>query len=158
MSARRIRILVVDDFQPFRHMILSILGDVPDMEIIGEASDGVEAVRKAQQLQPQLILLDVGLPQLNGIEAARRIRQVAPRSRVLFVSQDNSPEIIEAALGTGAWGFVRKANLGGELLAAVNAVLRGKRFVSRETVQVGEHPPNPRPERRAEPPPRSLTR
>lgn len=146
MSAGRIRILVVDDFQPFRRMIFSILADVPEMEIIGEASDGVEAVRKAQQLQPELILLDIGLPELNGIEAAQRIRKAAPRSQVLFVSQDNSPEIMEAALGTGARGYVVKANLGGELLAAVNAVVRGERFVSEQAIEVGEHSPNLRPE------------
>ncbi len=148
MSAGRIRILVVDDFQPFRRMIFSILADVPEVEIIGEASDGVEAVRKAQQLQPELILLDISLPELNGIEAAQRIRKAAPRSQVLFVSQDKSPEIMEAALGTGARGYVVKANLGGELLAAVNAVARGERFVSGQALQFGESTPAIRPESR----------
>lgn len=146
MSAGRIRILVVDDFQPFRRMIASMLAKVPGMEIVGEASDGAEAVRKARELKPELILLDISLPQLNGIEAGRRIDKVAPRSKILFVSQDNSPEIVEAALGTGAWGYVVKANMGVELLVAVNAVLRGERFVSERALQLREPAPDSMPE------------
>jgi CheY-like chemotaxis protein len=81
-------------------------------------------------LNPDLILLDVGLPNLNGIEAARLIRQRSPNSRIIFLSQNIDLDVVRAALDTGAWGYVRKMDAGRELLPAVDAVLRGKRFVS----------------------------
>jgi CheY-like chemotaxis protein len=92
--------------------------------------DGLEAVQKAQQLQPDLILLDIGLPALNGIEAARRIRELSPKSKILFLSENRSWDIAEEALRTGAGGYVVKSDAAGELLPAVEAVLKGKRFVS----------------------------
>ena len=101
-----------------------------DLQIIGEATNGLEAVQIAQQLQPDLILLDVGLPKLNGLEAAPRIREVSPRSRILFVSENRSRDIAEAALRTGVGGYVVKATASTELLPAVEAVLKGKQFVS----------------------------
>lgn len=100
------------------------------MQIIGEASDGLEAVQMAQDLQPDLILLDVGLPTVNGIEAAQRIRRLSPDSKILFVSQQSSHDLAQAALDTGALGYVVKSDAAGELLPAVEAVLRGHRFVS----------------------------
>jgi CheY-like chemotaxis protein len=93
-------------------------------------SDGLDAVQKADELQPDLILLDIGLPTLNGIEVARRIREVSPASKILFVSEDRSADIVEEALSTGAGGYVVKSDAARELLPAVNAVLEGERFVS----------------------------
>jgi CheY-like chemotaxis protein len=95
-----------------------------------EACDGAEAVQQAQELQPDLILLDIGLPTLNGIEAARRIRKVSTMSKILFVSGNRSTDVVEEALSTGASGYVVKSNAGSELLPAIEAVLRGKQFVS----------------------------
>src|SRR4030095_8425698 len=95
-----------------------------------EVCDGAEAVQQAQELQPDLILLDIGLPTLNGIEAARRIRKVSPTSKILFVTENRSTDIVEEALSTGASGYVVKSNAGSELLPAIEAVLRGKQFVS----------------------------
>ena len=100
------------------------------MQVISEASDGLEAVQKAQGLQPDLILLDIGLPKLNGIEAARRILQYAPETKILFMSQERSSDIVEEALRTGAGGYVVKSEATTDLLPAVEAVLRGKQFVS----------------------------
>src|SRR5260370_1079581 len=100
------------------------------MQIIGEAVDGLEAIQKAQQLKPDLILLDIGLPTLNGIETARRIRELSPKSKILFVSENRSWDIVEEALRTGAGGYVVRSDAAGELLPAVEAVLGGKRFVS----------------------------
>ena len=100
------------------------------MARIHEASDGVEAVRKAEELRPDLILLDIGLPVLNGIEAARRIRHLSPNSKIIFLSADNSLDVVQAALGTGAEGFVYKARAARDLLSAIEAVLGGKQFVS----------------------------
>jgi CheY-like chemotaxis protein len=100
------------------------------LQIVFEASDGLQAVNKATELQPDLILLDIGLPTLNGIEAARRIRYLAPNAKILFLSENNSPDIAEAALNTGARGYVIKSDAGRELLPAIQAVVEGKQFVS----------------------------
>ena len=99
------------------------------MQVIGVASDGLEAVQKAEELQPDLILLDIGLPSLNGIEVARQIRKLSPKSKILFVSQESSADVVQGALGTGAQGYVVKSDAGSELLEGVNAVLRGEQFV-----------------------------
>jgi CheY-like chemotaxis protein len=108
-----------------------MLRKLPEPQIICEVADGLEAVQKAEELQPDLILLDIGLPRLNGIEAARRIRELSPASKIVFVSQESSADLVRAALDTGAWGYVVKMDAGSELLTAVNAVLRGEQFVSR---------------------------
>ena len=108
----------------------------PELRVIGEASDGLVAVQKAQELQPDLILLDVGLPKLSGIEAARRIRELSPASKILFVTQYRCREIAEEALCTGASGYIVKSHAGGDLLRAVNTVLQGQQFVS---AGLGDH-------------------
>ena len=125
-----IRILVVDDFEPWRHFVALALEKHSHLQVVFEASDGLQAVNKARQLQPDLILLDIGLPTLNGIDAARRIRDLAPNAKTLFLSENNSPEIVEAALSTGARGYVIKSDAGRELLPAIQAVVEGKQFVS----------------------------
>ena len=98
--------------------------------IIGECSDGLEAVQKSEELQPDLILLDIGLPNLNGVEAARQIRKVAPASRILFLSSYPWPEIVREAMIFGALGFVLKVKASRELLPAIRTVLRGEQFFS----------------------------
>ena len=103
----------------------------PELAIVGEVTDGLEAVHKAQQLQPDLILLDVGLPSLNGIETARRIRKLSPESKILFASQQSSTDVVEEALGTGAQGYIVKTDAASELLDGVSAVLRGEQFVGK---------------------------
>jgi DNA-binding NarL/FixJ family response regulator len=127
---RSVRVLVVDDYEPFRQFVCSTLGKIPGLRIVGQASDGVEAVRRTEELQPDLILMDIGLPSLSGIEAARQIRKLAPRSHVLFVSQETSGDVVGEALRLGASGYVVKAQAGSDLLAAVEAVLQGQQFVS----------------------------
>jgi DNA-binding NarL/FixJ family response regulator len=131
MPARSIRILVAEDYPPFRRFLVSTIQNRPEWRIICEAEDGQEAVRKAEALQPELVLLDVGLPTLSGIEAARRIRKLSPDSKILFVSQESSIDIVQAALDIGARGYVAKTDAGRELLAALDAVLRGQIFVSK---------------------------
>ena len=127
--ATSVRILVVEDHELFRRFICSTLGEGSELQIIGEASDGLEAVRKAEELHPDLILLDIGLPSLNGIEAARRIHKLSPESKILFVSQESSADVVREALGTGASGYIVKTDAGRELLEGVRAVLRGELFV-----------------------------
>jgi DNA-binding NarL/FixJ family response regulator len=121
---------LVDDFEPFRRLVASMLQQQPELQVVGHVPDGLEAVQKAKELQPDLILLDIGLPGLNGIDAARRIRCISPRSKILFLSENGSPDVAREALGTGARGYVLKSGLAGELLPAVEAVLLGRRFVS----------------------------
>jgi DNA-binding NarL/FixJ family response regulator len=123
------RVLVVDDYEPFRRFICSALGKRPELYIICEVSDGLEAVQKAEELQPDLIVLDIGLPTLDGIEAARRIRKLAPKSKILFLSQESHADVVQEALRLGALGYIAKTNAGIELLAAVEAVCQGGRFV-----------------------------
>lgn len=125
-----IRVLVVDDFEQWRRFHKEMLQKRSQFQVIVEVSDGLAAVNQAQQLQPDLILLDIGLPTLNGIEAARRIREVSPVSKVLFVSENRSPDVVAEAMSTGAGGYVVKSDAAHELLPAVSAVLQGKRFVS----------------------------
>lgn len=123
-------VLIVDDYEPWRRFLRLTLAVRDHLQIIAEVTDGPEAIQKAEELQPDLILLDVGLPTLNGIEAARRIRQASPDSKILFVSENRSPDMVEAGLSTGAGGYVVKSDAAGELLAAIKAVLDGKRFIS----------------------------
>lgn len=126
----KIRILVVDDNEKWRHFAAAVLLAHDDFQIVGHAIGGLEAVQQAQRLQPHLILLDIGLPELNGIEAARRIQQVSRNSKILFVSTEKNPEIVTAALQTGAHGYLNKSDAGSELFGAISAILEGKRFVS----------------------------
>jgi DNA-binding NarL/FixJ family response regulator len=124
------RVLVAEDYEPFRRYIVSTLGKRPEWQIVGEASDGLEAVRAAEALQPDLVTLDLGLPTLNGIEAARRIRKLCPKCKILFVSQVSSADVVQEALSIGAAGYVVKARAASDLLTAVEAVLDGRLFVS----------------------------
>jgi DNA-binding NarL/FixJ family response regulator len=125
-----LRILVSDDYADWRRQVRLVLQARPEWQVISEASNGLDAVQKARDLKPEIILLDIGLPKLNGIEAARRIRQLSPNSKIIFLSQNNDLDMVRAALNTGARGYVRKTDVKRELLPAVDAVLRGKQFVS----------------------------
>ena len=132
-----VRVLVVEDFVLFRRFISSTLGKRQDLQVICEVADGLEAVQKVEELKPDLILLDIGLPTLNGIEAARQIRKLAPESKIIFVSQESSADVVQEALRLGAWGYVVKTRAGVDLLAAVEAVLEGRQFVSSGLIASG---------------------
>jgi len=127
----RVRTLVVDDFASFRRRVCWMLDENPEVQVIGEAADGLEAVQKAEEFQPDLILLDSDLPKLSGIEAARQIRQTAPKSKILFLSQDLNPAVVQEAFSLGARGYVVKSDASRELLSAVKVVILGKQYVSR---------------------------
>jgi len=129
-TSKSVRILVVDDYEPWRDFIANTLKKEPGLEVIGKASDGSAAVQQAHQLKPDLILLDIGLPTLNGIEAATRIQESSPSSKILFVSENRCVDIVDKALSTGATGYVIKSDAAGELLPAIKAVLEGKGFIS----------------------------
>jgi DNA-binding NarL/FixJ family response regulator len=123
-------VLVVDDFLPWQRRVRAMLESRKDVIIVAEAVDGLEAVHKAQELQPDLILLDIGLPTLNGLEAARRIRELCPNSKILFVSNETSAEMAEEALRLGARGYLLKLDAASELMHAMDAILQGEQFVS----------------------------
>lgn len=125
-----VQILVVDDYEPFRRFLHLKLQSRPELQIVSEASDGLQAVQKAEELQPDLILLDISLPKLNGIEAARQIRKSAPQSRIIFVSQESSPDLVQEALSLGTCGYVVKSKADHDLLATVDAALESSQLLS----------------------------
>jgi DNA-binding NarL/FixJ family response regulator len=127
--ASLVRVLVVDDYEPFRRFVCLTLAAKPEFQIIAEAADGLEAVTKSEELRPDLVILDVGLPNLNGIEAARQILDVLPECKILFVSQESSSEVVREALSLGALGYIVKARAGREFLLAVETVCQGNRFL-----------------------------
>jgi DNA-binding NarL/FixJ family response regulator len=132
-----VRILLVDDFEPCRTLVSLILQDQPGYHIVGEAADGLEALEQTAELYPDLVVLDMGLPGLNGIEVAREIRNCSPGSIILFLTGNHDPEVARQALYAGARGFVHKFDVVAELAAAAHAVLSGKRFVSRKFRTLG---------------------
>jgi two-component system nitrate/nitrite response regulator NarL len=125
-----VRVLIVDDFDPWRGFLFEQLRQRPNIRIIDQASDGLEAVQKAEDLQPDLILLDISLPALNGIAAAREIRKRAPKSKILFVSASSDADIVESALSAGGHGYVLKLDAATCLWPGIEAVLLGKQFLS----------------------------
>ena len=125
-----VRVLVVEDFEPFRRFIRSKLAEKPELQVIAEVSDGGEAVLQADELQPDLILLDLGLPTLSGIEVARRICKLSHKSKIVFVSQESSADIVEETFYLGALCYVLKSRAGTDLLPAVEAALGDGHFVS----------------------------
>jgi DNA-binding NarL/FixJ family response regulator len=123
-------ILVIEDHAPFRQLICAELQRLAEFQIT-EATDGAEGIQKAEALKPDLILLDINLPKMHGFEVARRIRKLAPRASLLFMSQEDSPEIVRKALGLGADGYIHKISAATDLLPAIQAVVAGAQFVSR---------------------------
>jgi DNA-binding NarL/FixJ family response regulator len=115
-----------------------MLDDESHLQVVSEVADGLEAVQQAEELQPDLILLDIGLPSLNGIEAARRILKLSPKSKILFVSQESSFEIVQEALRLGAHGYIHKMYMRSDLLVAMDAAIRGEHFVSSSLAQAND--------------------
>ena len=126
-----IRILLVDDVESWRSSISSMLRAEPSFEIVLETSDGLKAVQAAKTLQPDVVLLDIGLPGLNGIQAGEWIRSVAPFAKIVFVTIERDPDIVEAAWRLGAWGYVLKPDAARELVVAIQSVVRGEKYLSR---------------------------
>ncbi|HKF50309.1 MAG TPA: response regulator transcription factor [Terracidiphilus sp.] len=121
--------LIAEDYEEFRQQLRSMLLDGTQYAIVCEAADGLQAVQRAEELQPDLVLLDLSLPKLNGMEAGRRIRRVSPNSKIVVLSQESSPDIMRGALLMGALGYVLKSDAG-ELLDALESVMKGVQYVS----------------------------
>ncbi len=125
-----VRILLVDDHPIVRQGLKTLLEGRPGWQVIGEASDGIEAIEKAQDLTPDVMVLDVTMPRMNGLEACRVIRQKAPGLEILFVTQHDSPQMMREALDAGARGYVVKSNAARDLLEAVEAVSQHRVFTA----------------------------
>jgi DNA-binding NarL/FixJ family response regulator len=133
-----VRILVVDDHPIVRHGLRTLLGGRPEWEIVDEAEDGIEAVEKTDRLKPDVVVLDVSMPRMDGLEACRRIRKSVPKSEVLIVTQHDSPQMIREALSAGARGYIVKSDAARDLLAALEAVSQHKLFIAKNRGQVGD--------------------
>jgi two-component system, NarL family, nitrate/nitrite response regulator NarL len=133
-----IRLLVVDDFRLWRDCVQAHLEGHPKMRIVGFASDGLEALQKVGELQPDLVLLDISLPTLSGIETARRIRELSPGCKVIFLTTHLYPEIVQAALEAGGCGYVHKEDAADELLPSLESVLVGKQYLSRSITDLDD--------------------
>src|SRR4030043_1110964 len=123
------RILVVDDHAVLRDGIRALLDLQDDIEVIGEASDGKEAFEKAQELQPDLVIMDIAMPGMDGLEATRRIKKKNPKIKVLVLAQHDNKEYILSVIKAGASGYVPKRALGSELVSAIHAVQEGDSFL-----------------------------
>ena len=132
-----VRILVVDDHAIVRQTICALLAEEPILDVICQTASGEEAVGKAEELQPDLVLMDIGLPGISGIEAARQIREVSSNSQIVFLSQHDSIQMAKEAFKVGGHGYVSKIDASMELLKAIRAVREGVRFVSQRLVDQG---------------------
>ena len=126
------RVLLVEDFHTFRRAIRTLLEQHPGFQVVGEATDGDEAIQLAGSLLPDLILLDINLPKLNGLQVVPQILTFSPSSQIVFLTQEPSAEVAEEALRLGARGYVVKTDAGSELLKALEAITRGERYLSRQ--------------------------
>lgn len=129
MASAVVRILIVDDFEPWRQFLRSFVQQNPAWHIVSEASDGLEAIEKSRELQPDILVLDIGLPKLNGIEAARRIQKIAPNTKILFFSENCCADVVREAFRVGGRGYVVKSDAIDDLSAALEAVIANQQFV-----------------------------
>jgi DNA-binding NarL/FixJ family response regulator len=125
-----VQILLVDDSLPWQRFVLAYFETETEFKVITIAPDGLEAVQKANELRPDVILMDVNLPGMNGIEAARQIRGVSPGSKILFLSMHGDSEIMQAAFDAGGSGYVLKLDFNRDLIPAIRSILLGQQFVS----------------------------
>ena len=125
-----VRILVVDDYAPWMNFVSAALAASPQLKIVGQAKDGLTALQKVVELKPDLVVLDIGLPDMSGIEVAQQIMDWTSEVRILFLSENTAPEVVRAALLTGARGYVVKSSAGRELMPALDALLLDCYFVS----------------------------
>lgn len=132
-----VRILVVDDFSLWQDFVRICFKKRSDVHILDVASDGLEAVKKAVDLHPDLVLLDISLPEMSGIQAAKRIRQLVPNIKVIFLTGHSDSEIVREAFLAGADGYILKWDAAEDLITGMESVLLGKKFTSRGVAEIG---------------------
>lgn len=125
-----IKVLVVDDYAPWLHFVSLALAVKPEIEIVGQAQDGLTAIQKAAELKPDVVILDIGLPDMSGIQVAKQILEIAPKTQIIFLTENTSRNIVRDALLTGAQGYVVKSAAAKDLVPALEAVLLDCHFVS----------------------------
>ncbi len=125
-----IRILVVDDSELWRRFAYLTIHKEPGLQVVGEASNGLEAFQKAVELEPDLILMGIEVSSANGLETARQIREMVPEAKIVFFSEESSFDIVQQAMKLGAWAYVSKTMIASDLLTTVETVLSGMKFVS----------------------------
>jgi two-component system response regulator NreC len=140
-SVSKIRVLIVDDHVMFRQGLCSLLEGYHDIEVVGEAIHGKEAIEKVRQLAPQVVLMDIGMPVMNGLEATRRLQKEAPDAKVLVLTQYEDSEYILSVLRAGAKGYIAKTATASELVSAIRTVHNGESFLypSAATALVAEY-------------------
>lgn len=127
-----IKILVVDDHELIRRRIVELLSAKPEFDIVGMAGNGLEAIKTAKQCQPDVVLMDISMPELNGIQAAPLVKKAAPQAEILMVTTHDDASFVREAFSAGARGFLMKSELPSELVPAVNDVFSKKRFISKK--------------------------
>jgi DNA-binding NarL/FixJ family response regulator len=130
LDNRTIRVLLAEDFEPYRTLVASLLAAKTGFQVIGVASDGLEAMEKVERFRPDLVVMDIGLPKLNGLSAARRICELQPTPKIVFLTQETDADVVKEALKLGAVAYLTKQRVGSDLGPALEAILDGKRFVS----------------------------
>jgi DNA-binding NarL/FixJ family response regulator len=126
-----IRVLLIDDYDTFRRRVAALFGQWHGFQVVGEATDGAQGIQKVAELKPDLVIVDIALPKLNGIEVTRQIRSVSPDSKVVFLTGNDFPEVAREALDAGANAYVVKSDAANELFLAVEAARRGEQYVSK---------------------------
>jgi DNA-binding NarL/FixJ family response regulator len=133
---RGLRILIADDHELLRRGVRSIIEAEAGWTVVGEAGDGLEAFQKAKELKPEIVVLDIGMPRLNGLDAARRIRKVLPSAKILMLTIYDTEELAHAVLEAGARGYVTKSDTGRELVTAIEALRKNKTFFTSRVDQM----------------------
>jgi len=133
---KKLRILLADDHELVRRGVRSLLHTQPHWRVVAEAASGSEAVLKARKLKPDIAILDLGMPQMDGLEATRQIQEAVPTSKVLVLTMHESDQMVQRVLEAGASGYVLKSDLAGQLLKAVRSVSRGKRFLTQRVSEI----------------------
>ena len=141
---REVRVLLADDYEPWRRCVSSLFAKHRELRIICEVSDGLEAVNKALELKPDLILLDISLPKLNGVQAASRIREGAPMTKIVFISAYHDSDAVQTVLTNGAEGYVLKWEVARDLLPAIETAMWGRKFVTAQLIGESPCPVQPR--------------
>jgi DNA-binding NarL/FixJ family response regulator len=135
-ASKKLRILIADDHELVRRGIRGLLRAQRGWKVAGEAADGREAVEKSRKLKPDVIILDIGMPNLDGLEAARQIREAAPNTEILILTMHESNQMVRRVLEAGARGYVLKSDLAGHLVKAVKGVSRGKIYLTPKVSEI----------------------